>query len=183
MISEQSMSRGKGRWRKSRCSDLWCRSRAGGQSAWMPSGLIPSTIPKSISDGASRHFSMRTSGASGLRAGVVARRLLRNIRCSPITSKSCAMAGHPSIRQTANVFAVPTIPARPCKPGRTGKVPDEGVGGLFPPRGRSLQPHLSSCRDFFPVPKLLNIFPGIKHSNVDRNNFCRRNNGVRRPWL
>lgn len=156
-MSKQSISRSSGRWRKSRCSDLWYRCRAGGRSRSSPSALIPSTIPKSISDGESRYFSMPASGASGLRTGAAARRLRRNIGCLLITSKSCAMAAHRSIQQTANAFAV-LIPVRLCKPGRTGQV--------LPAGGRGFNSLRSSCpataptlmRRFFSWPQTFDFF-------------------------
>lgn len=173
-MSKQSISRSSGRWRKSRCSDLWYRCRAGGRSRSSPSALIPSTIPKSISDGESRYFSMPASGASGLRTGAAARRLRRNIGCLLITSKSCAMAAHRSIQQTANAFAV-LIPVRLCKPGRTGQV--------LPAGGRGFNSLRSSCpataptltQRFFLGTRTFDYFPEIKDFKHLASKFLRQN--------
>jgi hypothetical protein len=179
MILEQSISRSSGRWRKSRCSDLWCRRRAGGQSASSPSALIPSTIPKSISDGVSRCFSMPASGASGLRTGAAARRLHRNIGCSLITSKSCAMAVHRSIQQTANAFAVPTIPVKPCKPGRTGELLPAGGRGFNSLRRGCPATAPTLMRRFFFGPKLLIFFKRNQVFQTLDSKFLRRNKADR----
>lgn len=195
MISKQSMSRSKGRWRKSRCSDPWCRSRTGGQSPSSPSALIPSTIPKGISDDVSRYFWMPASGASGSRTGAAARRLHRNIGCLVITSKNCATAVHPSIQQTANAFAVPTIPARPFKPGRTGEVlrlcrpsrpqglADDPQGGRgFNSFGRGSSATAPTLiRRVFLVPGLLIILPKSKISNLSPANSLDETRPIDRP--
>jgi hypothetical protein len=88
--------KGKRRWRESRSSHPWCRGRMDGQSASSPSGLIPFTIPKSISDGVSKCSLTPASDASGSRPGTAASRPRRSIGYSLIISKSFATAAHPS---------------------------------------------------------------------------------------
>jgi hypothetical protein len=120
------------RWRESRCLGPWCRSPMGERSASSKSGQIPSTIPKSISDGVSRCSLPLALGASGSRMGAAAPRTHRNTGCSLITSRNSATVAPRSIQETVSACAVPTTPAKPCKPGRASDVPDEGVGGLNP---------------------------------------------------
>jgi hypothetical protein len=131
MIFGEFISRSSGGWRESRCSGLWCRSPTGEQSALSPNGQIPSTIPRSTSDGVSKCFLTPASGANGLRMGAAAPRLPLNIGCSPITSKNSAMAERRSTRATVNASAVPITPARPCKPGQTDGVLTEGGRGFI----------------------------------------------------
>jgi hypothetical protein len=141
--------KGKRRWRESRCSHPWYRSRTDGQSASSPSGLILSTIPKSISDGVSKCSLTPALGASGSRPGSAVSRPRRSIGCSLIISRSFAMAAHPSTQPTVNAFAVPTTPARPCKPGRAGQALGEGGRGFLSLRGGdpATAPHV--MRRFF----------------------------------
>jgi hypothetical protein len=179
MILEQSISRSSRQWRKSRCSGLSCRSRTDEQSASSRSALIPSTIPKSISDGVSRCFSMLASDVSGLRAGAAARRLHHTIGCLLITSRSCAMGVHRSIQQTANAFAVPTTPVRPCKPERTGE--------MFPTGGRGFNSLRSGCpataptlmRRFFSWPQTFDFFKRNQVFQTLDGKFLRRNKADR----
>jgi hypothetical protein len=129
---EPELLRGSGRqWRESRCSDPWYRGRTGEQSALSPNGQIPSTIPRSTSDGVSKCSITLASDASGLRMAAAAPRSRLNIGCSPITSRNSAMAEHRSTPATVNASAVPITPARPCKPGQTDGVLTEGGRGFI----------------------------------------------------
>jgi hypothetical protein len=179
MIPENSMSRSKGRWPELRCSDLWCRSWTGGQSASSPSGLILSTIPKSISDGVSKCSLTPVSDASGSRPGTAALRPRRSTACSLIISKNCAMAVRPSIQPMVNAFAVHTIPARRCKPGRRGWELEGGRGFVSSERGRSATAP-DVMRRFFSCARTFEYFSRIQIFKRQTCNLRRQNNAAQR---
>ena len=181
MIPENAMSRSKGRWPELRCSDRWCRSRTGGQSASSPSGLIPSTIPKSISDGVSKCSLTRASGASGSRMGTAAPRLRPSIGYSRITSRSFATAVHPSIQQTANASAVHTTPARRCKPGRRGREL-EGGRGFISLRGGDPATAPYAMRRFFSWAQSFELFSGNQRIQTANPQFAQANQWCSARW-
>ena len=162
MILKQPMCRGKRRWRESRCSDLWCRSQTDEQSPSSLNEQIPSTIPKSISDGVSKCSSTPASDASGSRMRTAAIRPRRNTGCLRITSRNSATAVHPSIRQTANAFAVRTTPARRCKQEPRGSELDEGGRGFNSPQIGCPATAPTLMQRFFSRPGSFELFSGIQ---------------------
>jgi hypothetical protein len=162
MIPNRSTTKSGGnkKWPESGRSGPWYRSRTDGQFVSSLSERIPSIIPKSTRSGVSKCSPTRASGVSGSRMEAAAPRLHPNIGCSPTTSKSLAMAAHPSIQQTANAFAARTIPARPCKPERADMDCEGGGRGFISSKGGSQQPHLPSCAEFFSWGQSFELFSG-----------------------
>jgi hypothetical protein len=162
MVSKRSTTIGGSdrRWRESRCSGPWCRGRTSEQSGSSLNGQIPSTIPTNTSDGVSKCSSTLASGASGLKMGAAAPRLRPSIGCSRITSKSFATAALRSTLPTVNVSAVPTTPARPCKPGRTDKILAEGGRGFNSLEGSRPVTAPDLMRRFFSCPRTFDYFYG-----------------------
>jgi hypothetical protein len=174
--------KGKRRWRELGCSHPWCRGRMDGQSASSPSGLIPSTIPKGISDGVSRCSLTPASDASGSRPVPAVSRPRRSIGCSLIISKSFAMAAHPSTQPTVNAFAVYITPARRCKSGWRGWEQEEGGRGFISSgRGRSATaPH--AMRRFFSWAQSFELFSGNQRIQTANPQFAQANQWCSARW-
>jgi hypothetical protein len=180
-MPKRSTRKGKGerRWRETRCSHPWCRSRTAEPSTSSPSGLVQFTIPKSISYGVSKCCLTPVSDANGSRPGPAASRPRRNIGCSLIISRSFAMAVHPLTQPMANAFAVPTTPSRQSKPGRRDQALGEGGKGFLSlARGRpATAPDL--MRRFFSAAKTFDYFSRIQKFKRQTHNLLRQINGAR----
>jgi hypothetical protein len=86
---------------------------------------------------------------------------------------------HRSIQQMANAFAVPTIPVRRCKPGRTGEILPSGGRGFNSLRSGCPATAPTLMRRFFLVAKTFDFFKRNQVFQTLDGKFLRRNKADR----